>query len=89
MIRRRSADDGVFQVRWGMEPSGLGGAGGAVAIPRTVLWLVLIAMVCTFSGQVAIGFDRPVNVLVGGLSGGLALCIAAVLWRTRGRAARH
>jgi len=59
-------------------------AKGAV-VPRTVLWLLLIAMACTFLSQVGTGFDRPANVVGGCLSGGFALFAGVMLGRSYAR----
>jgi hypothetical protein len=50
---------------------------------RAVQWVVLIAMIVVFVGQLGTGFHRPVQIAAGCLSGGLAILTAIVLWRHR------
>ncbi|WDZ84396.1 hypothetical protein [Micromonospora cathayae] len=63
----------VFQFASGRQPnvdmSDVRGRG----TPRWVYWWLLVSTLCTFTSQVLSGFDRPLEIIVGVLSGCMAI----------------
>lgn len=54
--------------------------------PRPILWISLVTSVGMFLVAIGSGFDRPVEIIGGCISMGLALSVAFALLARRGRA---